>query len=140
MQQNTQASQEVTAAENVVIGNFSITLPAPNGAQLSVSGYIYGAESKQSLDERIDLCREALTRQQRVLEVPVLLEKVAMLENAKADMMRAYADLLERQKKTPKALPSQDQANVKNYPIQIKGIEKEIEKAHARIADMQKAG
>ncbi|MBN3809416.1 hypothetical protein [Paraburkholderia sp. Ac-20347] len=140
MSENTQASQEATAATNAVIGNFSLTLPAPNGAQLSVSGYIYGDESRASLDDRMDVCREALIRQQHILEIPVLEEKVRMMETAKLDLERAYADLLERQKKAPKSLPSQEQANVKNYPIQIKKIEEELAKAQARIAEVRKAG
>lgn len=125
-------NQEVPVA---VIGNFSFTLPAPNGAQLSVSGYVYSAESKQSLDERMDLCRESLERQQRVMEIPVLEAQLEQMEKAKIDIERAYADLLDRQKRAPKSLPSQEQANLKNYPAQIKNIDQQIEKAHKKIAD-----
>ncbi|MFT4068931.1 hypothetical protein [Paraburkholderia sp.] len=127
----TQASQEVTA----VLGNFSITLPAPNGAQLSVSGYVYAGESRESLDERMDVCRSSLERQQRLMEIPVLEAQLEHLEKAKVDMERAYLDLLERQKKTPKALPSQEQANLRNYPLQIKGVDEQIGKAQKKIAD-----
>ncbi|MHB9838514.1 hypothetical protein Q8F57_027170 [Paraburkholderia terrae] len=127
---NTQASQETTA----VLGNFSFTLPAPNGAQLSISGYLYAGESKESLDDRMDVCRESLARQQKLLEVPVLEAHLEQLEKARVDLSRAYADLLDRSNKTPKSLPSQEQANLKNYPLQIKNIEEQLEKAHAKIA------
>jgi hypothetical protein len=116
-----------------VLGNFSITLPAPNGAQLSVSGYIYASESQQSLDERMDVCRASLLRQQKILEVPVLEEKMKMLESTKNDVAAAYADLLEKQRKMPKSLPSQEQANLRNYPSQIKAIDKELDKARIAI-------
>ncbi|AOJ74641.1 TPA: hypothetical protein QDB15_002096 [Burkholderia vietnamiensis] len=134
-----QASQEVTAA--TVIGNFSITLPAPNQAQLSASGYLVEGEDKASLDARMDTVREALQRQQRMLEIPVLEAHIEQWEKAHADVARAYADLLERQnaktagKAGSKALSSQEQANLKNAPQQLKGIEAELEKARKKIAD-----
>lgn len=134
-----QASQEVTAA--TVIGNFSITLPAPNQAQLSASGYLVEGEDKASLDARMDTVREALQRQQRMLEIPVLEAHIEQWEKARDDVARAYADLLERQnaksagKAGSKALSSQEQANLKNAPQQLKGIEAELEKARKKIAD-----
>ncbi|WP_322040099.1 hypothetical protein [Burkholderia diffusa] len=134
-----QASQEVTAA--TVIGNFTITLPAPNQAQLSASGYLVEGESKDSLDSRMDLVREALQRQQRMLEIPVLEAHIEQWEKARDDVARAYADLLERHnakssgKAGSKALSSQEQANLKNAPQQLKGIEAELEKARKKIAD-----
>lgn len=125
--------------ETPVIGNFSITLPAPNGAQLSVSGYLYGNESKESLDDRMDICRESLARQQRILEIPVLEEKMKMLAQTKADIEAAYVDLLERKRKKS-SLTSQETANMSNYPTQIKTIEKELEKARVKIDEARKAG
>ncbi|AXF07313.1 hypothetical protein CUJ91_04785 [Paraburkholderia graminis] len=124
--------------ETPVIGNFSITLPAPNGAQLSVSGYLYGNESKESLDDRMDICRESLARQQRILEIPVLEEKMKMLAQTKADIEAAYVDLLERRKKKS-SLTSQETASMSNYPTQIKTIEKELEKARTKIDEARKA-
>jgi predicted nucleic acid-binding Zn-ribbon protein len=134
-----EASKEVTAA--TVIGNFTITLPAPNQAQLSASGYLVEGESKDSLDARMDLVRESLQRQQRLLEIPVLEAHIEQWEKARDDIERAYADLLERNnaKKTgksgAKALSSQEQANLSNAPKQLEGIKAELEKARKKIAD-----
>ncbi|KWN79010.1 hypothetical protein WM24_28515 [Burkholderia ubonensis] len=124
-----------------MIGNFTITLPAPNQAQLSASGYLVEGESKDSLDSRMDMVREALQRQQRMLEIPVLEAHIEQWEKARDDVARAYADLLERSnakaagKTGSKALSSQEQANLKNAPQQLKGIEAELEKARKKIAD-----
>ncbi|RQR94567.1 hypothetical protein DIE04_19125 [Burkholderia sp. Bp8994] len=124
-----------------MIGNFTITLPAPNQAQLSASGYLVEGESKDSLDSRMDLVREALQRQQRMLEIPVLEAHIEQWEKARDDVARAYADLLERQnakssgKSGAKTLSSQEQANLKNAPQQLKGIEAELEKARKKVAD-----
>ncbi|MGK8202894.1 hypothetical protein ACRS8P_29265 [Burkholderia cenocepacia] len=134
-----QASQEVTAA--TVIGNFTITLPAPNQAQLTASGYLVEGEDRASLDARMDMVREALQRQQRLLEIPVLEAHIEQWEKARDDVARAYADLLERSnakaagKAGAKALSSQEQANLKNAPQQLKGIDAELEKARKKIAD-----
>ncbi|RQQ54301.1 hypothetical protein DF121_08140 [Burkholderia stagnalis] len=124
-----------------MIGNFTITLPAPNQAQLSASGYLVEGESKDSLDSRMDMVREALQRQQRMLEIPVLEAHIEQWEKARDDVEHAYADLLQRNKDKQsgksgaKSLSSQEQANLKTYPVQLKGIEAELEKARKKIAD-----
>lgn len=114
-----------------VLGNFSFTFPAPNGAQLSVSSYMYANESLESLNARMDVMREALIRQQGILEQPVLEEKLAMLVRTEEQIERAYLELLEAKKR--KTLPSQQEQNLKNYPVQLKQIRDEIEKAHAKL-------
>lgn len=119
-----------------VLGNFQINMPGPNGASLSISGYLYADESKESLDERMDLCRESLTRQQQALEIPVLEERMTQLERTKTQIMEAYADLLEKQKR--RALPSAEASHLKNYPTQLKHIDEEIEKGKAKIAVVKK--
>lgn len=118
-----------------VLGNFSITLPAPNGSQLSVSGYVYADESQQSLNDRMDLCRQSLERQQRMMEIPLLEAQIEQVEKAKVDIEHAYVDLLERKKKTSNSLSSVDQANLKNYPAQVKSLDQQLEKARKKIAD-----
>jgi hypothetical protein len=123
--------------KTAVLGNFSINMPGPNGASLSISGYVYADESKESLDDRIDTCREVLTRQQQALEVPVLEEKLAQLERTKLQIQEAYADLLEKSKR--KTLASAEAPHLKNYPMQIKHIDEEIEKGRTKIASVKKA-
>jgi hypothetical protein len=141
MSENRQASQEVTATPATVFGNFSITLPAPNQASLSASGYLLEGESKESLDARMDLIRESLQRQQRMLEIPLLEAHIEQYEKAMQDIERAYGDLLQRRddkvkgKAGSKALSSQEQASLTTYPNQIKGIKSEIEKARNKLAE-----
>ena len=120
-----------------VLGNFQINLPGPNGASLSISGYVYADESSESLDERMDVCRDSLLRQQQALEIPVLEERLVQLERTKTQIMEAYADLLEKQKR--KTLPSAEASHLKNYPTQLKHIEEEIEKGKVKIASVKKA-
>lgn len=123
--------------ETAVLGNFSLTLPGPNGASMQISGYLYADESIDSLNERMDTCREALARQQQALEIPVLEERIVQLERQKQDVQRAYADLLEKQK--AKKLASAEQPHLKNYPHMLKNLDEEIEKGRAKIAAVQKA-
>jgi len=124
--------------QTAVLGNFQITLPAPNGASVSVSGYVYEGESKESLDERMDLVRESLVRQQLILEVPVLEKEIQAMEHMLSNHQKAYADLLEKTKAKHK-LTSQDEAAQKNYPIQIKQITSKIEEGRMKIAEVKKA-
>ena len=122
--------------QTAVLGNFSVTLPGPNGATLQISGYVYENESKESLDDRFDLCRSVLERQQQALEIPVLEERMTQLERQKGDVERAYADLLEKQKR--KQLPSAEQPHLKNYPHMLKQLDEELQKGKAKIASVKK--
>jgi hypothetical protein len=124
--------------DTAVLGNFQINLPGPNGASLSISGYVYDSESQESLNERMDTCREALARQQAILEIPVLEENIKQLERQLEVTQKAYAELLEKKKANSK-MSSQDQAAFGNYPQQIKFIQNELDKGHAKIAHVKKA-
>lgn len=114
-----------------VLGNFSISFPAPNGAQLSISGYVYADESIESLNDRMDTCREALRRQQDILERTVLQEKLDMLVRTEAQIEKAYLDLLEQAKR--KTLPSAQKQHLDNYPVQLKQLRDEIAKARVKM-------
>ena len=124
--------------DTAVLGNFQINLPGPNGASLSISGYVYDSESQESLNERMDTCREALARQQAILEIPVLEENIKQLERQLEVTQKAYAELLEKKKANSK-MSSQDQAAFGNYPQQIKFIQNELDKGQAKIAHVKKA-
>jgi hypothetical protein len=128
-----------TQVENptAVLGNFQITLPAPNGASLSISGYVYADESRDSLEGRMDLCREALVRQQAILEIPILEETVSKAERTMTDLQKAYATLLEKKNSNAK-MSSQEQANFSNYPSTLKYYEDEVSKGRAKIASLTK--
>jgi hypothetical protein len=121
-----------------VLGNFAINLPAPNGASLSMSGYVYADESLESLNSRMDVCREALERQQAILEIPELGKKVEMLEQMLSQHQKAYAALLEKKKVRAK-LASAEESQLTNLPVQIKSITTELEKGKAKIAEVKKA-
>jgi hypothetical protein len=124
--------------QTAVLGNFQITLPAPNGASVSVSGYVYESESMESLNDRMDLCREALVRQQAILEIPVLEKTIEAQSRMLDDHRKAYADLLERSKAKLR-LTSQEQAQMTNLPVQIKQIEKYLQEGQSKIASVKKA-
>jgi len=123
--------------QTAVLGNFQINLPAPNGASVSISGYVYESESLESLNERMDTCREALLRQQAILEIPVLEKAIEAQVKMLEDHRKAYADLLERSKAKYK-LTSQEQAQMTNLPVQIKQIEKYLDEGKAKIASVKK--
>lgn len=116
-----------------ITGNFEISLPAPDGASLRITGYVYAGEAVSSLNERMDLCREALARQQRKLEVPAVQKTKEALQNQIDTFQQAYADLLEKRNNKAK-MSSQEVSALENYPKQIKHMKNELEKATATIA------
>jgi len=120
-----------------ITGNFEITLPAPNGASLRITGYVYAGEDTVSLHERMDICREALLRQQQVLEKPVLEERVKMLKEQEAHIEKAYLDLLE--KNNVRKLPVSESQHLQNYPTQLKQIKAEISKGEEKLKAIEVA-
>ena len=124
--------------QTAVLGNFQINLPGPNGASLSISGYVYADESLESLNGRMDTVREALIRPQAILEIPVLEENIKQLERQLEVTQKAYAELLEKRKSNSK-MSSQDQAAFSNYPQQIKFIQNELDKGRAKVESVKKA-
>jgi serine phosphatase RsbU (regulator of sigma subunit) len=124
--------------EHTVLGNFQINLPAPNGASVSISSYVIEGETPEGLNERMDVYREALLRQQAILEIPVLEKAIEAQVKMLEDHRKAYADLLERSKAKYK-LTSQEQAQMTNLPVQIKQIEKYLDEGKAKIASVKKA-
>jgi hypothetical protein len=123
--------------QTAVLGNFQINLPAPNGASVSISGYLYDSESLESLNGRMDVCREALVRQQAILELPEIEKKIEMYETMLDQHRKAYAALLEK-KRGKTRLASQEEAQLTNLPIQVKSIEVELEKGKAAVAKLKK--
>jgi chromosome segregation ATPase len=124
--------------DTAVLGNFQINLPAPNGASVSISGYVYEAESLESLNDRMDTCREALLRQQAILELPELEKKIEMYATMLEQHQKAYAALLEKKRGKVK-IASAEESQLTNLPTQIKQITSELEKGKAAIAKLKKA-
>jgi len=115
-----------------ITGNFEISLPAPDGASLRITGYVYAGEDVASLNARMDLCREAVRRQQRKLEVPAVEKTVEAMQSQVQTFKAAYKDVLEKKARQLK-LTSQELTALENYPKQIAHMEKEIEKGRATI-------
>ena len=127
----------IDAGNTAITGNFDISLPAPNGATLRITGYVYAGEAVDSLHARMDVCRDALLRQQQVLEKPVLEEKVKMLKEQEDHVNKAYLDLLE--KNNTRKLPASEEQHLKNYPLQLKQIKAEIAKGEDKLEAIKAA-
>lgn len=116
-----------------ITGNFEISLQAPDGAALRITGYVYAGEASDSLNERIDVCREALLRQRRKLEVPALQKTMEANEDLLTQMKSAYAGLLES-KQSGKKMTSQELTQLSNAPVQIKDMERRMQAGKDAIA------
>lgn len=116
-----------------ITGNFEISLQAPDGAALRITGYVYAGEAADSLNERVDICREVLLRQRRKLEVPALEKAMEANSDLLLQMRTAYASLLES-KKSGKKLTSQELTQLANAPIQIKEMERRMQTGNDAIA------
>lgn len=137
MNTKTKMHEELGIGGAAIMGNFDFSLPGPNGATLRITGYVYEGEELADLHKRMDVCREALTRQQTVLEKPLLEERLVGLLAQKEHVAKAYLDLLEKNKTRP--LPASEAQHLKNYPLQIKQIDDEIAKGSTKLAAIEAA-
>mgnify|MGYP001567040976 CR=1 FL=1 len=127
----------IDAGNTAITGNFDISLPAPNGATLRITGYVYAGEDVASLNDRMDVCRGAVLRQQQILEKPILEEKIKMLHDQEMHVEKAYLELLE--KNSSRKLPASEEQHLKNYPLQLKQIKAEIAKGEDKLEAIKAA-
>lgn len=126
------------AAAQAVTGNFQIGANLPNGKTLSISGYIYDGESRESLDARLDVLGAVVDRQRTIAEIPELeLKHAAGI--ARLDEMRAhYAALLQKKDKAAKTLSSQEKSALDVMDINVGHQLKEIEKGRVAIEEAKR--
>lgn len=127
----------IDLASMPITGNFEINMAAPNGATLKMSGYAYGGEDSDSLNERMDVMREALLRQQSILEKPVLEHAMRGITEQLKHTRTAYAALLEKKRIKRTALASAEEQHLVNYPATIKNLEEKLAEGEAKLAEIQ---
>lgn len=124
----------------IIIGNYNLTAQLPNGRSINVAGYLYEGEGLSSINDRLDLCQEAIERQRYRCEIPELEGKREAMVRALEQVKESLAELETRQQQGKK-LTSQEQMNLRNAGINVKKIAEEIDKGSAAIAEAKlKAG
>lgn len=124
----------------VIIGNFALAAQLPNGRSINVSGYLYEGEGLASVNDRLDLCQEAIERQRHRCEIPELEGKREQMVKALEQVRESLAEMEARQKGGRK-LNSQELLNLRNAGVNIQRLDEEIKKGDAAIAAAkQKAG
>lgn len=124
------------SAPKPIIGNYNLTAQLPNGRTIAVAGYLYESESIESVNERLDLCQEAIERQRTRCEIPELEAKREMQIKALQDLELHYQGLEEKQRQ--KHLTSQEKLSLQNWEQNAEKLKKDIEKGDAAISDARK--
>jgi hypothetical protein len=125
-------------AQNAITGNFNLTaqLAGASGRSIAIAGYIYDGESKQSLEERIDVLQEIIERQRLRCEIPELEAKREQMIKGLGQAKDIMLELEDKQKSGD--LSSQERLNLRNIRTNIAKVNEEITKGTEAIADAKK--
>ncbi len=115
-------------------GSFEIILDAPNGAKLRFSGYSFISDTEESLNNRIDTCRNVMIRQRNIMEKPIIENNLTILRDQVEKQKKAYASILEKQGNGK--IASNEKVHLDNYPVQIKQLEKQILEGEKKLSEI----
>ena len=131
-----------TPAANAITGQFGLNaqLAGSSGRAINFTGYIYDGESKESLEQRIDILQEVIERQRVRSEIPELEAKREQMIKGMEQEREVLAELETRQSRG-ESLSSQERLNLRNMRTSIARVNQEIKKGEAAIAEAKlKAG
>lgn len=123
------------AAAQAVTGNFELSANMPNGKSLRISGYIYDGETRESLDQRLDLLGTVVDRQRTIAEIPELELKVSASIDRLDELRAHYKVLLDKKERTPKGLSSQEKSALDVMDVNVNHQMETIEKGRRAVAE-----
>ena len=122
-----------------IIGNFNLAAELPNKRSISVAGYLYEGEDVRSVNDRLDLCQEAIERQRLRCEIPELEVAREQRITAMKQMKEVLDELAGKQQAG--RISSQERMTLKNMQVNLKKGAEDIDKGEIAIADAKrKAG
>lgn len=127
-----------TGQNEVIVGNFTFTIPMPNNASCNAMGYIYLGDKPHEIHARMDLFVAALTRQQEKAEIPLLRAQIELYDKQIESVAKGRDDLEVLKKSGKKTLNSSQHAQLNNSDTLIKQVQEEKDKGLARIAALEK--
>lgn len=129
-------------AQAPITGQFVINaqLAGSSGRSMSITGYIYDGESRDSLEGRVDILQEVIERQRVRSEIPELESKREQMIKG-VEQAREHLVGLEEKQKAGDSLTSSERQQVNNMRVSIKKMLDEIDKGGDAIQEARrKAG
>lgn len=120
-----------------VLGNFQLSAQLPNGQTLAFTGYVFDGESKEAVEDRVDIFQDIIARQRARCEVP---ELEARLDMALRNMRSMHDTLseLETKKDGGVKLTAQERQTINNLRVNMRHADEEIEKGKKSIDETKK--
>jgi hypothetical protein len=111
----------------IAVGNFQLQsqLAGQSGQGLSVSGYIYDDDNETKLNDRLDMYKRVIDRQQKISEIPLLEAKLQGLREAQKQNETLFNEFLEKQNRGEK-MPSTEKQNGNNLRVNIRHFQDQI--------------
>lgn len=128
--------ESLQTAAQAITGQFTLNAQLPQGKTFAVTGYIYDGESKESLNQRIDLLHDVVDRQRTRAEIPEIEAKVNQTVEALKGNKIHYALLLDKRDKGQKLTP-QEREQLRVMDVNTKAFEEKIAEGRARLDEMR---
>jgi hypothetical protein len=117
--------------------NINAALAGSSGRSMAIQAYIYDGESKESLEQRIDIFQEIIERQRVRSEIPELEAKRDQMMKGMAQAAEVMQELSDKQKNGTQ-LSSQERLNLRNLGSNIQKMKEEIDKGSKEIVEAKK--
>lgn len=127
-------SDVLDTVNRFAVGNFQLQcqLAEKSGQAISISGYIYSDDDELVLNNRLDIYKRVIARQQKISEIPLLEAQLNGMRDALKQHQRMYDDAVEKQKRGER-IPSSEKLNVKNLEVNIRHVMDQITKGEEAI-------
>lgn len=130
--------EQVPVAQNAITGQFTLQAQLGNnaGKSFSVTGYIYDGESKESLNQRIDLLHDVADRQRTRAEIPAIEAEVDSWRE-RLEGNRVHFALLLKKRDAGQKLTTQEKQQLDVMDVNVKEHLRKIEEGEKRLAEMR---
>lgn len=128
---------EFDPTKQPISGTVDLAAQLPNGRSIRITTHVYFGESKESVDNRLDLLQETIERQRIRCEIPELEAKREQMIGGLKQLRQVLGDLKAKQDKGGK-LNSSEKVAIDNHAKQIDRLQEEIDKGEIAIAEAKK--
>jgi hypothetical protein len=128
---------QAAVGNRLIVGNFNMQIQMPNQASISTTGMIYLDDDAPTLNNRMDMFRAVIQRQQEIAEIPTLEANIEA-HDRQIEQLETQLEIVNKKQKSGKKLVSAEQQNVDNLPGALKHLFESREKGIRKIADLKK--
>ena len=116
----------------VVVGQFTLSAQLQGGKNITVLAHLYSGETKEAINDRLDLLSSVIDRQRTLSEIPEIEAQVEKQQLQLGQALESMNELLEAKKNGAKLTTTQQQ-HLKTMETNLKVHKDNIDRGEAAI-------